>query len=143
MVIVREKVCFVDTDMMGVVHHAKYFRWLEMGRVEYLRQSGLSLWDLMNDGFLFPITDVRCKYKAPARFDDIILIETKMEDVSKAKMVFSYHVLREKDRQLLIIGHSQSAFTDMHGKIVRLPDKYYQKLLAGSKEDIASKNVNF
>ncbi|MCE5287100.1 MAG: acyl-CoA thioesterase [Pelosinus sp.] len=135
MIIVREKVRFVETDMMGVVHHANYFRWFEMGRVEYLRQAGISLWDLMDDGFLFPITEVSGKYKASAKFDDIILIETKMKEFSKAKMVFSYHVRRERDGQLLTIGHSQNVFTDKHGKIVRLPDTYYEKLLAASKVD--------
>jgi acyl-CoA thioester hydrolase len=135
MIIVREKVRFVETDMMGVVHHANYFRWFEMGRVEYLRQAGILLWDLMDDGYVFPITEVSGKYKASAKFDDIILIETKMTDFSKAKMVFSYNVRREKDGDLLTIGHSQNVFTDKAGKIVRLPDKYYEKLLAASKAD--------
>lgn len=135
MVIVREKVRFVETDMMGVVHHANYFRWFEMGRVAYLREAGISLWDLMDDGFLFPITDVSCKYKDSAKFDDIILIETKMAEVSRVKMVFSYTVLREKDKELLTTGQTQNVFTDKLGKIIRLPDTYYEKLLVVSKTD--------
>lgn len=135
MVVIREKVRFVETDMMGVVHHANYFRWYEMGRVEYLRQAGVSLWDLMDDGFLFPITDVSGKYKASAKFDDIILIETKMQELSKAKMIFSYRVLREQDGEVLNTGTTQNVFTDRHGRIVRLPDKYHERLLAASRPD--------
>jgi acyl-CoA thioester hydrolase len=135
MVIVREKVRFVETDMMGVVHHANYFRWFEMGRVEYLRQAGLSLWDLMDDGFLFPITEVSGKYTASAKFDDIILVETKLADVSRAKMVFSYRVLREQDGEVLTTGRTQNVFTDRYGKIVRLPNKYFEMLLVASRAD--------
>lgn len=128
MVTVREKVRFVETDMMGVVHHSNYFRWFEMGRVEYLRQAGISLWDLMNDGIVFPITNVDCQYRNPARFDDYILIETTMEELSRAKMAFSYRVVKESDGSLLATGHTQNVFTGEHNKIIRLPQQYYSNL---------------
>lgn len=128
MVTVREKVRFVETDMMGVVHHSNYFRWFEMGRVEYLRQAGISLWDLMNDGIVFPITNVDCQYRNPARFDDFILIETTMVELSRAKMAFSYRVVKEADDSLLAIGHTQNVFTGAHNKIIRLPQHYYNRL---------------
>ena len=92
--IVREKVRFVETDMMGVVHHANYFRWFEMGRVEYLRQVGILLTELLADGIVFPITDVDCHYQASAKFDDYILIETTLEKISPVKMVFTYFFQR-------------------------------------------------
>jgi acyl-CoA thioester hydrolase len=128
MVIVRDKVRFVETDMMGVVHHSNYFRWFEMGRVEYLKQADVYLLELMADGIVFPITDVSCQYRASARFDDEILIETTMQELSKAKMVFAYEVRREKDGLLLAVGRTQNVFTDTEGKIIRLAPKYYDKL---------------
>lgn len=127
MVTVREKVRFVETDMMGVVHHSNYFRWFEMGRVEYLRQAGVLLTDMMAQGILFPITDVSCQYHSPARFDDYILIETTMSEVSRAKMVFSYKIRRESDGTLLASGQTTNLFTT-NGKIIRLPAEYYSKL---------------
>lgn len=125
---VREKVRFVETDMMGVVHHSNYFRWFEMGRVEYLKQVGIYLLDLLNDNIVFPVRNVECQYLASARFDDYVLIETKLEELSRAKMVFSYKVTRESDNVLLAIGKTQIVFTNGGGKIIRLPDKYYDKM---------------
>jgi acyl-CoA thioester hydrolase len=132
MSIVREKVRFVETDMMGIVHHANYFRWFEMGRVEYLRQIGVLLKELLADGVVFPITDVECHYQASAKFDDYILIETTLEKISPVKMVFTYRVVREVDGVLLATGRTQNVFTDHDGKIIRLARKYYDKLQGNS-----------
>lgn len=128
MVTVQEKVRFVETDMMGVVHHSNFFRWFEMGRVEYLRQAGILLKELMGDGIVFPMTHVDCQYRSPARFDDVILIEAILEEVSPVKMVFTYKVLRKEDGVLLATGSTQNVFTDQNGKIIRLSGKYYDKL---------------
>ena len=130
MISVREKVRFVETDMMGVVHHSNYFRWFEMGRVEYLRQAGIYLLDLMQDGILFPITEVSCQYKASARFDDYLVIETTMVELSRVKMVFNYQVVREVDGLLLAEGKTQNLFTDNNGRIVRLAPPVFTKLQA-------------
>lgn len=138
MVTVREKVRFVETDMMGVVHHSNYFRWFEMGRVEYLRQAGISLWDLMNEGIVFPITKVDCQYRAPAKFDDYILIETTMTDLSRAQMSFSYRVLKEADGSLLAFGHTQNVFTGEKNKIIRLPMNDFQRLDALYKKEAST-----
>ncbi|HWR07935.1 thioesterase family protein [Sporomusa sp.] len=128
MITVREKVRFVETDMMGVVHHSNYFRWFEMARVEYLRQAGVLLNNLMAEDIVFPITDVDCKYRMSAKFDDYILIEAVLSEVSKVKMVFTYRVLREHDGALLATGCTQNAFTNKQGKITRLPEHYFKKI---------------
>lgn len=129
MITVKERVRFVETDLMGVVHHSKYFNWFEMGRVEYLRSIGISLNDLLAQNIVFPITDVACKYRSSARFDDIILIQTTLKEVSKVKMVFAYEVIKEADTTLLATGETQNVFTDGKGKIIRLPDCYYAPLM--------------
>lgn len=130
MIRVRDKVRFAETDMMGVVHHANYFRWFEMGRVEFLKHAGVYLLDLMDAGILFPITDVSCQYRASARFDDGIVIETTMAELNKVKMVFNYRVVREADGVVLAAGRTQNAFTDTNGKVMRLPAEYYDRLQA-------------
>lgn len=133
MVTIQEKVRFVETDMMGVVHHSNYFRWFEMGRVEYLRQADVFLTELMADGIVFPIIHVDCQYKASAKFDDYIMIETKLEELSPVKMAFTYKVIRKSDEVLLATGSTQSVFTNDNGKITRMPSKYYEKLQASAK----------
>lgn len=126
---VKHKVNFYDTDAMAVVHHSNYIRWFEIGRVEFLREAGITLGELMDDGYLFPIVDVSAKYLNPAYFDDQLIIETIPTALTKAKMAFDYRILREKDGIVLVTGHTQNVFTcRATGKITRLPDKYYDKL---------------
>lgn len=125
----KRRVNFYDTDLMSVVHHANYIRWFEIGRVEFMRAAGISLIEMMEDGFVFPITEVRCKYLSPSRFDDEIIIEVKPEVLTKAKMEFSYRILRAADGELLVTGFTQNVFTNKEtGKIVRITDKYQDKL---------------
>jgi len=132
MVTVHEKVRFVETDAMGVVHHSNYFRWFEMGRVEFLKQAGISLNELIAEGILFPITNVECKYRASAKFDDHILIETQPAELTAVKMIFHYKIMREADGLLLATGQTQNVFTNMQGKIIKLPSDYVNKLKAVS-----------
>ena len=101
------KVRFYETDLMGVVHHANYLRWFEMGRVEYLRQAGIDLNEMMGEGFMVPIVDVNCRYRQSARFDDEVIIETVLEKLSKVKLSFSYRALRAKDGVLLAEGKTK------------------------------------
>lgn len=123
------KVNFYDTDAMAVVHHANYIRWFEIGRVEFLRAAGITLTEMMDDGYVFPITEVSAKYMNPARFDDELVIETTPVALTKAKMAFSYRVLRKADNLLLVTGFTQNVFTSKEtGHIVRLPAKYYERL---------------
>jgi acyl-CoA thioester hydrolase len=129
MITVKEKVRFIETDMMGVVHHSNYFRWFEIGRVAYLKQAGIELLSLMNDGILFPITNVTCTYMHTAKFGDEVLIETELKEFSRAKLIFVYSVVREYDREVLARAHTQNVFTSPDKGIIRLPGKYYEKLV--------------
>ena len=125
---IRDRVRFVETDAMGVVHHANYLRWFEMGRVAYLKEADVYLNPLMEEGIVFPITDVSCKYRSSGRFDDEIAIETTAEAITPVKMVFNYTVRRLADGVVLATGRTQNVFTNKEGKIIRLPAKYYDKL---------------
>ena len=123
------KVNFYDTDAMAVVHHSNYIRWFEIGRVEFLRSAGITLTEMMKDGYVFPITEVSAKYVNSAYFDDELIIETTPVALTKAKMAFSYRVLRKTDDTLLVTGFTQNVFTSKEtGKITRLPAKYYERL---------------
>ena len=126
---VAHKVNFYDTDAMAVVHHSNYIRWFEIGRVEFLRQAGITLTELMDDGYVFPITEVSAKYMNSGYFDDELIIETTPVALTKAKMAFSYRVLRACDDTVLVTGFTQNVFTSRAtGKVTRLPDKYSDKL---------------
>ena len=128
MISVKDKVRFVETDMMGVAHHANYLRWFEMGRVAYLRACGINLLDLLAENIVFPITEVNAKYKNPLTFDDEFEIQVTMKDLNKAKMDFAYKVIRSKDQAVCVEGMTRNLFTNKEGKIVRLPAKWFDKI---------------
>ena len=126
----EHRVHYYETDQMGVVHHANYFRWFELGRVEYLRALGVTLGALTDDGILFPITEINAKFLSPAHYDDLVEIETTAVELTKVKLVFDYKILLAGSDKILVTGHSQNVFTDAaSGKIIRLPDKFYEKFL--------------
>lgn len=131
------RVNFYDTDAMGVVHHANYIRWFEIGRVEFLRTLGITLGDLMDAGYVFPLTDVSAKFVASAHFDDELVVVTRPTALTKVKMAFDYEVRRAADDRLLVRGHTQNVFTSREtGNIAKLPAKFYEKLqLALAGED--------
>ncbi|MBM6824873.1 acyl-CoA thioesterase [Veillonella magna] len=125
------QVRFYETDMMEVAHHTNHLRWFEMGRVEFFRSCDISLWDMMNEGIVFPITKVSCEYKEPARFDDIITVEVTVAKLTRAQCVFTYRLVREADGALIATGETQNVFTDKEtGKIIRLPDVFYKAMVA-------------
>lgn len=127
---VEHRVHFYETDQMGVVHHANYFRWFELGRVEFLRSIGVTLGALIDDGILFPITEIDAKFHAPARYDDLIEIEVKPVELTKVKLVFDYVIRIAGSDKILVTGHSLNVFTDAAtGKIIRIPDKFCDKFL--------------
>lgn len=130
MIAVRDKVRFVETDLMGVVHHSNYLRWFEMARVEYLRAANVLLPELIAQGIVFPIVEVQCKYRQSAHFDEIIRVEATLSEFSRAKLCFSYRVLRDADDVLLAEGATQNVFTNIDGRIIRLPQLYYDRINA-------------
>lgn len=140
MIAIKDRVRFVETDMMGVVHHANYLRWFEMGRVAYLRAAGVELIELMKNGYLFPITEVTCKYKNSGKFDDEFEIRTVMAEFTKAKMTFSYEVVRLKDEAVLAVGKTTNVFTNLEGRITRLTTEYYDKIDALYQQEMKGRN---
>ena len=135
----EHRVNFYDTDAMAVVHHANYIRWFEIGRVEYLRHYHITLDDMMDDGYVFPITKIDAQYHSPGHFDDTLLIETTAVALTKAKMSFSYRILRKGTNELLVTGHSQNVFTHRStGHIARLPEKYYNVFAQAMEEEKAA-----
>jgi acyl-CoA thioester hydrolase len=104
---------------MGLLHHANYFVYFEMGRTEMLRQRGLTYREVEDSGHYLVIVDVGCKFKQPAYYDDLLLLRTTIAKVSHVKIVHHYHLFRE--RTLLAEGHSTLACVDRDGKPQPLP----------------------
>jgi len=115
------RVIYGDTDQMGVVYYANYLRWFERGRCELLRQLGVPYGTIEARGIHFPVVEAHCRYAKPARYDDVILIESCLESVSRAALIFRYRILREGESQPLADGTTKHACVNDQGKILRIP----------------------
>jgi acyl-CoA thioester hydrolase len=115
------RVIYGDTDKMGVVYYANYLRWFERGRSEFLRQRGVPYGDIEARGIHFPVIEANCQYSKPARYEDLVLIETTLDFLSGASLRFSYRILREGDDTVLATGFTRHACIDGAGKVLRIP----------------------
>jgi acyl-CoA thioester hydrolase len=113
------RVRYAETDRMGLLHHANYIVYFEMGRTEFLRQKGISYRDIEDSGHLLVVVEVGCKFKRPAYYDDLLTLRTTLERVTHVKVVHRYEVFR--DGLLLAEGHSTLACVDREGKPQALP----------------------
>ncbi|MBI5015450.1 MAG: acyl-CoA thioesterase [Deltaproteobacteria bacterium] len=114
------RVIYGDTDTMGVVYYANYLRFFEVGRNEYMRARGLPYREVEARGFALPVTEARCRYLKPARYDDLLAVETRVTRVKGARVVFSY-ALRNEAGDLLADGHTEHAALGPTGRPGRLP----------------------
>ena len=122
---VRLRVRYAETDQMGVVYHANHFIWFEVGRVELLRQFGFSYRDMeQNDGCFIAVVDARCRYKAPVRYDDEVIVRTQLKNVRESLVHFGYELVRVSDGILLAEGETTHLVTDAEMKVRAIPEKY-------------------
>ncbi|HYG73627.1 MAG TPA: thioesterase family protein [Planctomycetota bacterium] len=123
------EVRYGETDQMGYAHHSTAVLWFEMGRVAWLRKHGLSYRDLEASGVLLPVVEMTMKYHTPGRFEDPLVIQTRLVDLGKTRVTFENRVLRvEPDpnkRALLVSGIVELACLDKEGKIRRVPPSFH------------------
>lgn len=121
----RLRVRYAETDQMGVVYHSNHFIWFEVGRVELLRQLGFTYKDMeIEDGCHIAVVDARCRYKAPARYDDEIIVRTHLKNVRESLIHFGYELIRPADGQVLAEGETTHIVIGKDMKIVPMPQKY-------------------
>ena len=126
----RVRVRYAETDQMAVVYHSNYIIWFEVGRVEMLRQLGFTYREMeKQDGTHIAVVDVRCRFKAPALYDDSITVRTCLLNVRDSLLHFGYEILREIDGTLLAEGETVHLVVGADFKRMILPEKYRQRFL--------------
>lgn len=121
----RLRVRYAETDQMGVVYHSNHLIWFEVGRVELMREMGFSYRDMeREDGRFIAVAEVTCRYRAPAFYDDEILIRTRLKTARESVVVFSYELLRAESGALVAEGETTHIVTDSKMKVAALPEKY-------------------
>jgi acyl-CoA thioester hydrolase len=122
------RVIYGDTDKMGVVYYANYLSWFERGRSEFLRECGVPYGEIEARGIHFPVVEVNCQYAKPARYEDLLSIETRLDSLGRARLIFSYRILRNGEEAPLATGSTVHACIDAAGKVLRIPNDLVQIL---------------
>jgi len=115
------RVRYQETDAMGVVYHANYFVWFEIGRTELMRAAGFAYTQLEADGFMLPVRQVNCHYHRSAKYDDLVTVETVVTRLSPARIEFAYRITRAGE--LLATGETVHPIIDNQGRPVNLKKK--------------------
>jgi acyl-CoA thioester hydrolase len=115
----RERVRYADVDPMGFAYYGSYLRWFEIGRTEFLRELGTRYRDVEESGVLYPVTEAYVKYALPVRYDDPIVIVTRLTRVKKASLRFDYQIVGA-DGGLHASGWTVHAAVDRTGRVVRI-----------------------
>ncbi len=117
------RVRYAETDQMGVVYHGNYAQYFEMGRVEWLRNMGVSYKWMEENGIMLPVVSLNLNYKKPARYDDLLTVKTIFKSQTSVKIEFDYEIYNEK-QELLTTGYSMLVFVDMKTGKPTIPPSY-------------------
>lgn len=124
------RVRYAETDRMGVVYYANYLVWCEVGRVEFLRARGRSYARLEQEGVGLAVLDASVRYLAPARFDDLIRVETTLTGVRSRAVTFDYLISHAESGVKLARAHTALVSIDTAGRTTAIPSDFRQALAA-------------
>ena len=129
------RVRYAETDQMGIVHHANYLVWFEIGRSELCRSRGFSYKEMEDEAdALLVVAESYVRYKSPAFYEDLLTIRARVADVRSRGLRFFYEVLRKSDEKLLAEGETHHVVTDRSKKVRTLPAAYRDLLLAPEED---------
>ncbi len=117
------RVRYAETDRMGVLHHSRMFVLLEMARTEMLRRHGMNYRQMEDEGWFLVISKLSCAFKAPAYYDDVLLIETNVARMTHTRIDHTYRVTRQSNGDLIAEAETTLACVDRAGNIQRIPDR--------------------
>ena len=131
------RVRYQETDQMGIVHHGNYVTWMEMGRVEYLRDLSVPYTEVEAQGVWLVVSGIGLTYRQPAKFDDVLRLHSRLTVLRSRMARFEYRLERASDGALLAEGFSEHIATDPSRRPVRIPNGLFQ-LLSGVLESSPS-----
>jgi acyl-CoA thioester hydrolase len=122
------RVRYAETDQMGVAYYANYLVWFEVGRSEFCRKRGFRYAELEALGYKLVVTDVHCRYRSSARYDETVVVRTRLKGVNKRMITFGYEVLRKDEEEVIAEGETRHICVDSIGKTKSLPDQFLVSL---------------
>jgi acyl-CoA thioester hydrolase len=128
------RVRYAETDQMAVVYHGNYAQYFEMGRVEWLRNMGVSYKWMEDNGVMLPVVSLTMNYKKPARYDDLLTVKTILKSQTSVKIEFDYEIYNEEN-ELLTTGYSMLVFVNMKTGRPMLPPSYISEKISALLND--------
>ena len=129
---VEVRVRFGETDLMGIVHHASYLSYFEAARVAWLRRRGVNYKTWAARGWHLPVVEAHVRYRAPARFEDVLTVEVALSELRSHSLRYAYRILRDEDgtsQMILADGETRLACVNDTHELIRLPDPLVEVLL--------------
>ena len=127
----KVRVRYAETDQMGVVYHANFLVWFEIGRVELLRALGVEYKKMeKEDDCHIVVADVHCRYHHPARYDEVLRVRTRIAESRNRVVKFTYELFRDSDSTLLANGHTTHIICGSNGRPKLLPKRYREIMAA-------------
>ncbi len=138
------RVRYAETDQMGVVYHGNYFTWFEVGRVELCRQLGFEYrrMEIEDDSFIV-VAEAQCRYKRPARFDEVLVVRTRLSNSQRRTIRFKYEIVNQSSGELIATGETTHVICDKVGRPKSLPEKYRKYFAADHIDGSAHPDVKF
>jgi acyl-CoA thioester hydrolase len=129
------RVRYAETDKMGVVYHANYLIWFEIGRTEFCRARGFSYRDMEeNENSFLVVAESYCRYKAPAYYDDELVVRTHITELRRRSLRFGYEIIRVPDGTVIAEGETGHVVTDANGRVRSLPQGFAELLLSSPRD---------
>lgn len=122
------RVIYGDTDNMGIAYYANYLRWFEIGRTELLRAWGMAYREIEAQNILLPVSEVHCKYKTPAKYDEVLRIAATLDPGQKAGLKIDYRITNDDGQIVHAQGYTRHAFMNRDGRVIR-PPKFFRDLI--------------
>jgi acyl-CoA thioester hydrolase len=123
------RVRYAETDQMGIAHDANYLIWFELARTDFMRDLGVRYRELEEGGLLLPVVDVRLRYRAVARYDDLLRVRCWVREVATRRVIFGYAVDRSTDGQLLATAQTSLMALGTKHERTTIPDLVRQALV--------------
>ena len=131
------RVRYAETDRMGVVYHANYLVWFEIGRTEFCRARGFAYREMEEDEASFlVVAEAYCRFKAPAFYDDDLIVRTHITEMRRRSVRFGYEIVRAETGQVIAEGETGHVVTDAQGRVRSMPERYRLLLSAIPEEDV-------
>lgn len=122
------RVRYAETDQMGVAYYANYLVWFEVGRAEFCRKKGFIYADLEKLGYRLAVTDAKCHYRNSARYDDLVIVRTRLKELNKRMISFGYQILRKDQEEWIAEGETRHICLDSTNKPKSLPETFLARL---------------